>query len=213
MCAERTGELTIVTLGPLSNLGVLLEHEPGFAATVRELVVMGGSARAGGNALPNGEANIAHDPLAAATVVTAAWTKPPLLVGLDVTHQATLTEDHFALAAEHRTPAAAFLDGPLRFYRRYAGLSTAPNCPCHDLLAVMALADPTLLTHAPVLPVAVDTAGGPSWGATVVDFRTPAEAEAEGSTPGLLPGFALWRIGVEADVAHFRAKARALLGG
>ena len=63
--------------------------------------------------MPSGEANIAHDPDAAAVVAAAGWRTPPLLVGLDVTHRATLTRSEFDLVAEHRTPAAAFLDEPL----------------------------------------------------------------------------------------------------
>jgi purine nucleosidase len=213
MCAERPGELSIVTLGPLSTIGRLIEREPAFAPTVRELVVMGGSARAGGNALPNGEANVAHDPLAAAAVVAAPWSRRPLLVGLDVTMRATLTAAHFALLAEHRTPAAAFLDGPLRFYRRFGSALTAPDCTCHDLLAVLALADPAVVTEAPVLPLAVDTVGGPSWGATVVDFRAPAFAELEGSEQERPAGFHPWRISLGVDVEKFRAHVVALFGG
>ena len=204
LCRQRPGEVSVVTLGPLTNLALLLDEEPGFAATVRDLVVMGGSARAGGNALPTAEANVAHDPLAAAAVAAAAWPRPPLMVGLDVTHRATLTERHFELLAERRTAAATFLDGPLRFYRQFGGRSVSPDCPCHDLLAVMALAVPDVITRAPVLPMAVDTAGGPAWGETVVDFRTFGEAP---------PGFHPWRISLEADVERFRALAAALFGG
>ena len=213
LCAERPGEVSVLTIGPLSNLGLVLADDPAFAATVRELVVMGGSARAGGNALPNGEANIAHDPVAAALVATAAWTQPPLLVGLDVTREATLTEAHFALLAEHRSTAAAFLDAPLRFYRQFGAALTAPNCPIHDLVATMALADPSLIPEAPVLPMAVDTAGGPSWGATVVDFRAPAVARLRGAEQDRPPGFGPWRIGLRADVARFRDQAASLFGG
>jgi inosine-uridine nucleoside N-ribohydrolase len=213
MCGERAGEVSVVTLGPLSTLGRLVEREPAFAPTVRELVVMGGSARAGGNALPNGEANVAHDPLAAAAVVGAPWARPPLLVGLDVTMRATLTEAHFALLAEHRTEAATFLDRPLRFYRRFGATLTAPDCPCHDLLALLAFADPALMTDAPVLPLAVDASGGPSWGATVVDFRAPAFSQLEGSEQERPAGFYPWRISLEADVERFRAHVGALFGG
>ena len=173
LCAERPGELTLVTLGPLSNLALALAQSPVLATDAADLIVMGGSARAGGNALPNAEANVAHDPEAAAQVVQAGWSRPPLMVGLDVTSRATLSDAHFALLAERRGAAAEFLDAPLRFYRRFGSTLTAPDCPCHDLLAVLALADPPLITGAPVLPLAVDTAGGPSWGATVVDFRAP----------------------------------------
>ncbi len=190
-----------------------LAADPGFAATVGQLVVMGGSARAGGNALPAAEANIAHDPVAAAAVAAAAWSQPPLLVGLDVTREATLTDAHFALLAEHRSPAASFLDRPLRFYRQYGGVLTAPNCPCHDLVAAMALARPSLIPDAPVLPMAVDAAGGPAWGATVVDFRAPLVARLRGAEQDRAEGFGLWRIGLGADVARFREQAAALFGG
>jgi purine nucleosidase len=209
---ERPGEVSLVTIGPLSTVGRLVADDPGFAADVDELVVMGGSARRGGNALPAGEANVAHDPVAAQNVVTAPWRRPPLLVGLDVTYQATLSEAELALAAEHRNDAAAFLDEPLQFYRQFGSTMTAPDCPCHDLLAVMALAEPEVLRDAPVLPLAVDTAGGPAWGATVVDFRAPFFAKLEGSRQETPEGFAEWRIGLDADVEHFRGRVRQLFG-
>ncbi len=209
---ERPREVSVVTIGPLSNLGVVLARHPGWAASVDELVVMGGSAGRGGNALPLGEANIANDPVAAARVVGAGWRRPPLLVGLDVTHDATLTEREFELVGQHRTPAAAFLDGPLRFYRRYGSTFTTPDCPCHDLLAVMALSDPAVLTEVPVLPVAVDTTGGPAWGATVVDRRARSFAALEGAEQQRPPGFSDWRVALGADAERFRCRVRALFG-
>jgi purine nucleosidase len=212
MVHERPGEIAIVPIGPLSNLGTIVTSDPSFAAAAGPLVVMGGSARKGGNALPAGEANVAHDPVAAQAVVTAAWTSPPLLVGLDVTHQATLSEAEFELLAEHRSPAAAFLDAPLRFYRRFGSTMTAPDCPCHDLLAVMALAEPEVIVDAPVLPMAVDGAGGPAWGATVVDFRAPFFATLDGADQNTPEGFAPWRIALTADVDRFRTRVRDLFG-
>jgi purine nucleosidase len=209
---ERPGEVAIVTIGPLSNLGAVIDEDPVFAAEAGPLVVMGGSARKGGNALPAGEANIAHDPVAAQVVVTAGWASPPLLVGLDVTHQATHAEAEFALLAEHRTPAAEFLDAPLRFYRRYGSTMTAPDCPCHDLLAVLALAEPEVLSDAPVLPLAVDCAQGPAWGATIVDFRAPFFAQLDGADQNTPDGFAPWRIALTADVPRFRIRVRELFG-
>ena len=127
------------------------------------------------------------DELGVATVVAGAWKTPPLMVGLDVTHAATLTDSEFALLGEHRSPAATFLDAPLRFYRRFGSTFTGNECPCHDLLAAMAVAEPSLLTRAPELPLAIDTAQGPAWGATVVDFRQIAFAKLEGATQELKP--------------------------
>jgi purine nucleosidase len=212
LVGERPGEISLVTLGPLSTIGRVMQADPSFARDVDELVVMGGSARKGGNALPWGEANVAHDPLAGQAVVTAEWRKPPLLVGLDVTHEATLREDEFALLSEHRTPSAAFLDAPLRFYRRYGSTVTAPECPCHDLLAVIALIEPDVISDAPVLPLAVDCAAGPAWGATVVDFRAPFFAALDASDQNTPDGFADWRIGLSADAGHFRRLVRSMWG-
>jgi purine nucleosidase len=156
---------------------------------------------------------VAHDPAAAATVVAAGWRRPPLLVGLDVTHEATLTDAEFDLLRQHRSPAAAFLDRPLRFYRRFGSTFTDPHCPCHDLLAVMALSDPAVLTDVPVLPLAVDTAGGPAWGTTVVDRRARSFAQLPGAEQPHPPGFSNWRIGLGVDADAFRARVRRLFGG
>jgi len=210
---ERPGELGLITLGPLTNVAAVLRADPGFAARVPSLVVMGGSILRGGNALPAAEANVAHDPTAAAEVVAAPWAGPPLLVGLDVTHEATLTEAEFALLAERRTPAAAYLDEPLRFYRRLGSTFTLPDCPCHDLAATVAAADPELVHDAPLVPLAVQTAPGPAWGATVADLRTLVFARVDGSEQEAPGGFAPWRVGLGIDVARFRSAVRTLFGG
>jgi purine nucleosidase len=209
---QAPGEVALVTLGPLTNVARALRDDPGLAAALGDVVVMGGSARRGGNALPAGEANVAHDPVAARDVVLAPWRVPPLLVGLDVTLAATLTDAEFAVLAEHRSPAAAFLDAPLRFYRRFGSTFTAPDTPCHDLLAVLALAEPAILTDVPVLPLAVDTHGGPAWGATIVDFRAPFFEALDGSTQALPVDFAPWRIALGVDTPRFRARVRTLFG-
>lgn len=209
---ERPGELSVVTLGPLTNIGIALHEHADFAGNVAELLVMGGSARRGGNALPWGEANIAHDPIAAQRAVLAPWLRPPLLVGLDVTLVATLRPDEFELMAEHRNAAATFLDAPLRFYREFGSTFTAPDTPCHDLLTVLALSDPAIITDAPVLPLAVDCGGDAAWGTTVVDFRAPFFAALEGSMQSAADGFGPWRIALGVDVDRFRACVRKLLG-
>lgn len=212
--AAAADDVVVVTLGPLSNLAALIAQDPSWATIPARLVVMGGTVLSAGNAMPAGEANIAHDPAAAALVASAAWRTPPLLVGLDVTHRATFTAAEFALLAEHRSPAAAFLDEPLALYRQFGGTFCAPGeCPCHDLLAVMAAVLPGLV-HGPVLPLAVHAEPGPAWGSTVVDRRVPFfERAGSGSNQALPDGFAAWEIGLEVDVARFRTEVRALFGG
>jgi inosine-uridine nucleoside N-ribohydrolase len=135
-----------------------------------------------------------------------------MLIGLDVTLQATLTPSEFGLLAEHRNDAARFLDAPLRFYREFGSTFTAPDTPCHDLLTVLAASAPAIIEDAPLLPLAVDCGGGAAWGTTVVDFRAPFFAALEGSTQSAPEGFAPWRIALGVDVAKFRGCVRALFG-
>lgn len=208
LCAQSPGAVSVVSIGPLTNLAHTIKRYPEWAGSVHELVAMGGSAAAGGNALPNGEFNVAADPVAASIVVRAPWRAPPLMVGLDVTHAATLSESEFELLRQRLTPAAAYLDAPLNFYRRFGAAFTTPDCPCHDLLAVMALVEPALISRMPVLPLAVDTAMGPAWASTVVDFRSPALARVTGTEPAIPRGFSDWRIAMNADQALFRRLVR-----
>jgi purine nucleosidase len=212
LARERAGELTLVTLGPLTNIALAVEGDPAFAMNVAECFVMGGSARRGGNALPLGEANVARDPIAAQLTVGAGWARSPMLVGLDVTLEATLTPAEFALLAEHRNDAARFLDAPLRFYREFGSTFTAPDTPCHDLLAVLAVSLPAIIEDAPVLPLAVDCGGGAAWGTTVVDLRAPFFAALEGSTQPAPHDFTPWRVALGVDVPRFRCCARRLFG-
>ena len=211
---EAEEPLTLVTLGPLTNIAHRVTADPGWAARLARLVVMGGAVSVAGNAKPGAEANVANDPAAAAAVVHAGWAVPPLLVGLDVTHVATLTDEEFELADRRLTPAADDLAEPLAFYRRFGGTFCEPGeCPQHDLLATMAAVVPGLVSG-PVLPVAVQDTPGPAWGVLVVDRRVPFfERAGDGSAQPVTDGFSSCELGLEVDVARFRAQVRRLLGG
>lgn len=208
--ASSSPDVRLVTLGPLTNIALLARQAPDVIESVDRLVVMGGAVTVGGNALPGAEANIAHDPVAAAEVVTAPWRRPPLLVGLDVTHRATFTASEVEVFSRRAGSAARFLADPLAFYARAAGTFCAPGeFPCHDLLAVMAAVRPVV--SGPVLPLAVQTQPGPAWAATVADRRVPFfERAGAGSQQASLDGFAPWEIGLEVDVTAFRAALRTL---
>ena len=79
------GEITLVPVGPLTNIALALAREPRIAARTRGVVLMGGSYTRG-NVSPAAEFNIMADPEAAAMVFRADW--PVTMVGLDLTHQA-----------------------------------------------------------------------------------------------------------------------------
>ncbi len=109
---RRPGELTLVTLGPLTNLAVALLREPALPTLLRRWVLMGGSYRSSGNTAPTTEWNVAVDPDAArvcfthfgAPEVAAARTAAglpglPLALGLDVTERAKMLPEHLAALA------------------------------------------------------------------------------------------------------------------
>ena len=82
------GEITLIAVGPLTNIALAVRREPLLAGRVRDFVIMGGSA-CRGNVTPAAEFNIAADPEAAAIVFGAGWTVT--MVGLDATLQARAT--------------------------------------------------------------------------------------------------------------------------
>jgi purine nucleosidase len=218
LVSERPGELTLVAVGPFTNVACALRDVSGLPAVLRGLVVMGGVAVPPGNTLPMGEFNAVFDPSATAAMVEAAWPSPPLMVGLDATLQATLGDDEHALVGEGRTPAARFMHAPLAFYRAFrASLSERGEAPSHDTLAVMAVAHPDVV-HAEELPLRVDTGGSAAWGATVVDLRARAlpgmpPERAEPLRRAWFAGAPVWRVALGADVAAFRRHLLPLLGG
>jgi inosine-uridine nucleoside N-ribohydrolase len=89
--AERySGELTVLTLGPMTNLAIALNLRPELVEQVRRVVVMGGAFFNPGNITPHAEFNVYADPHAAQQVFAADW--PELVaLGLDVTHQTVIS--------------------------------------------------------------------------------------------------------------------------
>ena len=89
MGAADPGAITLIAVGPLTNLALALEHDPEAMKALREVVIMGGAVRTRGNITPHAEFNIYVDPLAASRVFSSGL--PIRLVPLDVTRQMALT--------------------------------------------------------------------------------------------------------------------------
>jgi purine nucleosidase len=174
------GEITMITLGPLTNLAVALVREPELPRLLRGLVMMAGSYRSAGNTAPTTEWNVAVDP-EAMDIVLAGWAAcaavaRPVALGLDVTERAKMTPDHIArLHAAAGDPADSsvltFIDDALRFYMefhsRYDGFYGAF---IHDALAVASALDPVLI-QTEALAVQVELGGRWTTGETVTDWR------------------------------------------
>ncbi|WP_373183460.1 nucleoside hydrolase [Halomonas campaniensis] len=143
----RPGEVTLVAVGPLGNLAAALQLDPSIIGRVRQVVIMGGSIREGGNVTPVAEANMFNDPDAAARVLTAGW--PLVLVGLDVTHRCVLTPAHMARIEAGQGELGRVLAGSYAFYRDfYREFLGIDGCCPHDSCALAWLLRPELFTTA-----------------------------------------------------------------
>jgi purine nucleosidase len=181
--AERPGEITLVTLGPMTNLALAIEREPRLPGMLRRLVFMGGAYRWPGNVSPVAEANISMDPEAAERVFASfgasATAERPVAVGLDVTEQVLLTPAQLdaICGAKEGSPLAAFLRDAVPYYFAYYATSRGfDGAAMHDPLALAAAVDPTLLRTTPVA-VQVEVDGTHTTGQTVADWRGVWERE------------------------------------
>jgi inosine-uridine nucleoside N-ribohydrolase len=159
--------VTLVALGPLTNVALLLEAHPEAGAKIDRVVLMGGAIHEG-NQTPSAEFNIRIDPEAAAQVFESGL--DVTMVGLDVTNRAVLSSaDASSLrgAGPIAEAAADMVDFYLRFYN---AAYEHGGAPIHDAVALAYVFRPEFLTverrH-----VQVDTSDGVCRGRTVVDMR------------------------------------------
>lgn len=136
-------EVTLITLGPLTNVATALNSDAELAGQVRALVMMGGSL-SGGNITPAAEFNVYVDPEAARIVFQSGI--PITMVGLDVTRRTTLTDEHVRTLEAANNPvsrAAAIIGRNAIQHTRERGFLVGPNM--HDSLAVAAFLDPSIV--------------------------------------------------------------------
>jgi inosine-uridine nucleoside N-ribohydrolase len=158
------GEITLVPVGPLTNLALALRLEPLIASHVREVVLMGGNALGPGNATPAAEANIRNDPEAADLVFGAGW--PVTMVGLDVTHRVFMDDAHLAEYGRIDHPTARHVAAIVPFYRAFYGERVGiDGIYVHDSCAIAYVIAPELF-RTERWPIRVDCTEGISRGKT-----------------------------------------------
>jgi inosine-uridine nucleoside N-ribohydrolase len=138
------GEVTLLPIGPLTNIATALDLDSELAGMVRGIVMMGGSL-SGGNITPAAEFNIYVDPEAARIVFQSGI--PITMVGLDATRKTSLTEEHVRTLEAAQNPvsqAAGKIGRSAINHFREQGFIGGPNM--HDSLAVSGFLDPSLLT-------------------------------------------------------------------
>jgi inosine-uridine nucleoside N-ribohydrolase len=165
------GDITLVPVGPLTNIATAMRKEPRIIERIPELVIMGG-AHDHGNATASAEFNIFLDPEAARIVVNCG--RPIRMLPLDATHEALVSLEDCAALRALGTPAgeatATFIEKRIEGYDATQPMHRLGAAPVHDALAVCAVIDPTVIaTH--FIPVDVETGGELSQGRTVADFR------------------------------------------
>ncbi len=164
---ERYGnDLVIVPTGAMTNIAAAMEKSESFATNAR-IIFMGGALTVPGNVTPWAEANINQDPEAADLMVRTG--KDVTMIGLDVTLQTLLTNEHTKQWRALGTPAGQVLADATDYYIK-AYDTIAPHlggCGLHDPLAVGVAVDPSLVELLPI-NLKVDTEG-PTRGRTIGD--------------------------------------------
>ena len=153
LAAEYRGQLTVIATGPWTNIALASRLDPEFAGNLRQLVLMGGAVTVPGNVTPVAEANVYNDPEAAHMVLASG--AMPLLIGLDVTHQA-LWRPAQQEAARQRVreqsapdPVARLAVELLEWYLRADLAAGLAGSPLHDPVAVAAAMWPALFMLEP----------------------------------------------------------------
>jgi purine nucleosidase len=160
--------VTLVPTGPLTNVAMAMVMEPAILRKIREIVLMGGAMREGGNTTPSAEFNIRVDPHAAHVVFQCG--RPIVVMGLDVTHQVLATPQRIEQirALDHDVARAAC--GMLSAFNRFdSNKYGVEGAPLHDPCTIAYLLAPELF-QSKACNVEVEVHSELTMGHTAVDF-------------------------------------------
>ncbi|MXZ45316.1 MAG: nucleoside hydrolase [Gammaproteobacteria bacterium] len=159
----------VIALGPLTNLGEVLQQDPDWGKRIGGISIMGGSTTTG-NISPVAEFNSYTDPHAAAKVYASG--AKLIMCGLNLTHQLLVTDSTMTAVLELGTQQSTFVAALLNFLLQRIERSVGTrSAPLHDPCAVLAVTHPSLFDFEE-LSVEVETEGDLTRGMTVVDQRT-----------------------------------------
>lgn len=140
------GEITLVAVGPLTNLALALEKDESITSLVKEVIIMGGAFGLNnrrGNVTPYAEANVHDDPHAARQVFSAPW--PISVIGLDATESSVFDDPYFAHLKESAGSVGDFIWDVSRFYLKfYSSIIGYNGCHVHDPSAIACVVKPEL---------------------------------------------------------------------
>jgi purine nucleosidase len=173
---RRPGEVTVLELGPMTNLALALRLKPGIATQIKRLVFMGGNIHVAGNASSAAEFNFWFDP-EAARIVLRSRIPQKVMFALDVCNTAPIRKQQFDEIVAVRTPITDLVREDLG--NRYPGFLHNPNGTAYlwDSLAAGYLIDPGFVTKFETEYLDVLSAWGRFYGSTVpLDRRVVPDA-------------------------------------
>jgi len=172
MARRFPGEITLVPIGPLTNIALALAIEPRLPELIKEVVLMGGAAGVEGNVSPVAEANIFGDPHAADIVFSSPWRVT--MVGLDVTTKVRMSDDVLNRIAAADPRFGEFIFSISRFYKSfYESRGVHGGFFVHDPSAIAYVIAPDLFATR-TGRVRVDSTGLAA-GQTITTFGSPPE--------------------------------------
>ena len=158
-------EITLVPVGPLTNIALAVLKDPSIVPLVKEVIIMGG-AITGGNVNAAAEANIYNDPEAAQIVFQAGW--PLTMVGLDVGDKTLFSQKYLDQLGQTHGPVNDFIYAVGKYLVDLSAQFGSPGSPMYDPLAVGVAIDATMV-KAPEMHVDVETRGEFTRGETVAN--------------------------------------------
>jgi purine nucleosidase len=191
---SSNGDITLVPVGPLTNIALAMLKEPKILPKIQEIVLMGGATF--GNKTPAAEFNIYVDAEAAKIVFESGV--PITMMGLDLTHQAMATSEVVGRIAEVGNPVSDFVVDLLKFFSdTYFEVFGFPGAPVHDACCIAYCIDPSLFTTKN-LHVDIETKGEFTYGMTVVDIYGVTGKEANVNVALKLEQEKFWNLLINA---------------
>jgi inosine-uridine nucleoside N-ribohydrolase len=157
-------EVTLLAVGPLTNLALFIQKYDDLIPLVKEVIIMGGNAFSPGNATPAAEANILNDPEAADMVFATHWKVS--MIGLDVTHKVLMSSTQLDEIASRSSEMNKYVSEAMVFYHEfYRTNNKIAGIFVHDSSAVAYLLNRELFT-VEAYPLKVETTNSISFGKT-----------------------------------------------
>jgi inosine-uridine nucleoside N-ribohydrolase len=168
---KSDGDITLIPVGPLTNIAMAIRMEPRILEKIPEIVIMGGGVHLN-NVSASAEFNFWVDPEAAKIVMNCG--RPIRLVPLDATHRAYISREECQRLRDIGTPGAVAsaiaIEHRLEGYNAIQPMEVPDTVPVHDALAVCSVIDPSVIETVHV-NVDVDISGGIADGQSVCDMR------------------------------------------